>query len=204
MAPTNEPKPLRIGVLIHAPVQLLDLSPIDLFGMLTQDYLQACNLPAPLVNLGIPVTIEYISSTAFPPTSPNPTAPPPSSTPPHLAHLTATAALRLTTHIAAQTVAPGSLDIILIPGPDPRLAIPDAVGAWLRRHYDHGDVTLMSVCTGVFVLASSGVLDGKEATGPRALVGELRGKWGGVKWVEGVRWVRSGGAGGRVWTSGMF
>jgi len=194
MAPTTDPKPLRIGVLIHAPVQLLDLSPIDLFSMLTPDYLQACTLPAPLVNLGIPVTIEYISSsTAFPPASP-----------PHLAHLTASAALRLTTHIAAPTVAPGALDIILIPGPDPRLAIPDAVGAWLRSHYDCGDVVLMSVCTGIFVLASSGVLEGEEATGPRALVGELRGKWGGVKWIEGVRWVRSGGKGGRVWTSGRF
>lgn len=59
----------------------------------------------------------------------------------------------------------------------------------------------MSVCTGIFVLASSGVLEGKEATGPRALVGELRGKWPGVRWVE-RRWCRGGG--GRVWSSGMF
>jgi len=59
----------------------------------------------------------------------------------------------------------------------------------------------MSVCTGIFVLASSGVLEGKQATGPRALTGELKGKWPGVKWGEG-RWVRDGRGKGEVWTSG--
>lgn len=115
--------------------------------------------------------------------------------------MTASAALRLTDSLDDKEVVPGKLDIILIPGPDPRLAIPDAIGEWLKAHYDHGGATLMSVCTGVFVLASSGVLEGKHATGPRGLMGELRGRWPGVKWEEG-RWVDD--SGGRLWTSGMW
>jgi putative intracellular protease/amidase len=216
-------KPLRIGVLIHAPVQLLDVSAIDLFGMLTRDYLAACKLPSPIVNLGVPVEIKYISSVPFTPPSEALSTKSLSATlispasPPALAEMTASAALRLSTHIGDESVAPGMLDILFIPGPDPGLEIPEAVGVWLRGHREHGEsdesvkngkqgkstgVTLMSVCTGIFILASSGVLDGYVATGPRALVGELSAQHPRVKWVDNVRWVRSGGKEGRIWTSG--
>jgi putative intracellular protease/amidase len=197
----DKPTPLRVGVLIHAPIQLLDLSPIDLFGMLTKDYLQACRLPSPLVNLGIPVEIHYISSTPFPTSAPQPENPS-VATSPTLAGMTASAALRLTASIDDGVVAPGKLDIILIPGPDPSLTIPDATGEWLRAHYEQAGATLMSVCTGIFVLASSRVLEGKSATGPRGLMGELRGSWPGVRWVEG-RWVKDGNGNREVWSSGM-
>jgi hypothetical protein len=189
---TPTPTPLRIGVLLLPAVQLLDLSPIDLFAMLTKDYLCACNLPTPLVSLGIPVTISYISSLPLPS--------PPSTTPsPPLTPLTASARLALTTSISSPTTAPGTLDIILIPGPDPSLEIPASVGEWLVAHHAAG-CTLMGVCTGIFVMAGSGLLDGKEATGPRGLMGELRAKWPMIQWVE-RRWVR--GDEGRVWSSGM-
>jgi hypothetical protein len=48
------PKPLRIGVFIPHNVQLLDLSPIDLFYMQSPEYLTACSLPPSIISLGTP------------------------------------------------------------------------------------------------------------------------------------------------------
>ena len=56
------PIKLRIGVYIphEGGAQLLDLSPIDLFGMLRPEYLAACKLPGPLISLGIESEIQYV------------------------------------------------------------------------------------------------------------------------------------------------
>jgi hypothetical protein len=43
-----QPKHLCIGVLVSITVQLLDLSPIDFFGILSPSYLLTCGLPAPI------------------------------------------------------------------------------------------------------------------------------------------------------------
>jgi hypothetical protein len=53
-------------------------------------------------------------------------------------------------------------------------------------------------CTGCFLLAESGVLKGKRASGPRALVGDLRKRFPGTEWIDGKRWVSDG----NVWSSG--
>lgn len=58
----DAPRHFRIGVFVPSKVQLLDLSPIDLFGMLDPQYLTECQLPAPIVKLGVPSTIHYIST----------------------------------------------------------------------------------------------------------------------------------------------
>ena len=52
----------RVGVLLTSPVQLLDLAPVDLFGMLHRDYLETCKMPKPILDLSQPVEIEYIGS----------------------------------------------------------------------------------------------------------------------------------------------
>ena len=52
--------PLRVGVLLCGPVQLLDLAAVDLFGMLTPEYLRACQLPDQLVSLGPTIEFRYI------------------------------------------------------------------------------------------------------------------------------------------------
>jgi hypothetical protein len=97
------PKHLNIGVFIPGTVQLLDLSPIDLFGMLDPVYLQACKLPSPLINVGIPSTIHYISV----PKSGD-----------HI-QLTAAAVIKITKTTRDLGVQTGKPDIFLIPGPDP-------------------------------------------------------------------------------------
>jgi hypothetical protein len=65
--------PLRIGVLLAFPaVQFLDVSPVDLFGMLTPQYLSLLPevFPANFSSFAVPIEIEYISVSSFPSLSP--------------------------------------------------------------------------------------------------------------------------------------
>jgi transcriptional regulator GlxA family with amidase domain len=178
------PKHLRIGVFIPKTVQLLDLSPIDLFGMLDPTYLRACNLPAPLIALGTPSTIHYISL--------------PSSG----SHVTLTAGItvKVTATTEDKEVQPGNLDILLIPGPDPSEVFGEEVLEFVRRHVEYKTTDLLSVCTGCIVLAQAGVLKGKSACGPRAFTSTNRKNFPDTKWVDDKRWVKDG----NIWSSGKF
>jgi len=178
---------LRIGVFVPKSVQLLDLSPIDLFAMLSPDYLRACQLPEPLVNLGIPSSINYISVP---------------ETGSHI-ELTASASLRVTKTIDDHEVQPGKLDIVLVPGPDPVSKFDHKVLDFLRAHAawrgPQGQSTdILSVCTGCILLGQSGILKGNKASGPRGIIPKLRKEFPDTTWVEDKRWVKSG----NIWTSG--
>jgi len=175
--------PLHIGVLIVPPIQLLDIAPIDLFAMLSQPYFEACNLPPSLVALAIPASdlkITYISASG------------PTST----AETTASLGLAINAGLDDPAVAPGKLDILLIPGPPPDLQVDELVLEFVRQHVKSG-VDLLTVCTGFNVAAQAGVLDGKHATGTRGVTDLLAKKFPAVKW-EVKRWVVDG----RTWTSG--
>ena len=84
----------------------------------------------------------------------------------------------------------------MVPGPDPGFVPPESVLEFVRGHNEVGTV-VMSVCTGIFVVGMAGILDGKKATGPRGLLGGLKGKFPGAEW-EDRRWTSDG----NVWTSG--
>ena len=171
---------LRIGVLLAGPVQLLDAAPVDLFGMLTKDYLRACQLPEFLVNLGLDIDIQYISELGKGAT----------------VDCTANAGLRVTSGIEDKGSSPGELDILMIPGPDPAFVPTQKVLQFVSDHSKHG-ATIMTVCTGIFVAAPSGVLDGKRVTAPRALLSQLKSKFPKADWQD-KRWVTDG----NIWTSG--
>lgn len=180
-------KKLRIGVFIPAGAQLLDMSPIDLFGMLDPAYLTACQLPSSLTTLGTPSTIEYIS------------------TPQANGHvpLTANAYIRISKTIDDADIQPGSLHIILVPGPDPAEIFDQNVRAFIKAHADwrgeNGQTTdILSVCTGCILLGQAGVLKGKTASGPRAIIPTLAKNFPDTEWDEDKRWVHDG----NVWTSG--
>lgn len=172
--------PVRIGVLLLSPVQLLDVSPIDLFGMLTKEYLTACRLPQPLINGAIPIEITYIAE----------------SETGSVAECTSSAGLRVDAGLDDAGSAPGRLDILLVPGPDPATLYSEEVKKFLKGHAEN-ETTIMSVCTGIFPIGHAGVVMGKKATGPRALLPELQKKFPGTQW-EDRRWVHDG----NVWTSG--
>ncbi|OCL03526.1 PfpI endopeptidase-like protein [Glonium stellatum] len=180
MTAMDSSKPVRIGVFVVPPIQLLDFSPVDLFNMLTKEYLTACNLPSPLVALAIPISITYISFDGA-----NSIAP-----------CTANVGLRINAGLSDAGVQPGELDILLIPGPDPNMIPREEELEFVRKHVAAG-VTLMTVCTGVFVAGYSGVLDGKKVTGPRQIVSMMLKKFPKAEWSE-KRWVQDG----KIWTSG--
>lgn len=181
------PKHIHIGVFIPKTVQLLDLSPIDLFGMISPEYLRVCQLPGPLIALGISSTIHYISR-------------PESGT--HV-ELTANAFLKVTKTINDTEVQPGKLDILLIPGPEPTAVFEEPTLKFLRGHSSSKGpngkrVDILCICTGAFLLGQGGILKGKKASGPRALIPILRKKFPDVEWNDDKRWVQDG----NVWTSG--
>ncbi|KIW30748.1 uncharacterized protein PV07_02452 [Cladophialophora immunda] len=172
---------LRIGILLIPPVQLLDASAIDLFGMLTPEYLEACGLPKPLRDLAVPVEIHYIAATG-------------SGT--H-ASMTSSATLPVTDSLSSPAVQPGHLDALLIPGPDPNLIPEEDVLAFLRAHKEADQTDFLVICTGSFPAGFAGLLDGKRITGPRGLLGKLKEKFPAANFVD-RRWERDG----RMWSSG--
>lgn len=165
-------------------IQLFDIAPVDLFGMLSQDYLRACNLPSSIVSTGFlpsQLRITYISPLGAD------------------SHTATTASLDLRNNVGLddESVGPGKLDILFIPGPPPTDVPDEKMCAFVWRHFQAG-VDLMTACTGVFVAGHAGVLDGKRATGPRELIGMmLKKKFGNVLWEE-KRWTQDG----NLWTSG--
>jgi transcriptional regulator GlxA family with amidase domain len=178
-------KPTHIGVLIVPPIQLLDIAPIDLFAMMTTEYFEACHLPQSLLDVSIPTSdlnITYISALG------------PSST----ANTTASLGLTINVNLDDPTVQPGKLDILMIPGPPPGMVIEESVLAFVRAHVTSG-VDLLTVCSGVFVAAQAGVLDGKHATGTRGVADMLARDYPAVKWEDKRYWND-----GRIWTSGTY
>ncbi|KAF1951524.1 class I glutamine amidotransferase-like protein [Byssothecium circinans] len=172
----------HIGVLLVPPIQLLDLSPIDLFAMTTHSYFAACKLPSPLLSTALPddsLTITYISAQ-----HPTPAA------------TTARLSLSTNAELSSPSVAPGTLDILMIPGPPPGMRPEEEVLQFVRGHVDAG-VDLLTICSGVFVAGFAGVLDGKKVAGLRGVQGLLDKAFPEVEWVD-RRYVQDG----KVWSSG--
>ncbi len=85
-----------------------------------------------------------------------------------------------------------AIDLLLIPGGviDPELERP-ALIEWLRRTAADAELTA-SVCTGAFLLAKAGLLDGKRATTHWEDIAELRAIFPQLDVQEEVRWVVDG------------
>jgi hypothetical protein len=174
---------LQVGVLISDSVQLLDLACVDLLSMTTPEYLTACGLPSAMVGLGKPCNFYWIGTSA-------------GGT---LQECTANIAIRVTHSIEDEVVAPGKLDLLIIPGPDPRNIPSDEVKQFVREH-NEAKTTIFAICTGVLLSGHCGILKGKHVTGPRALIPDLRKKFPEAStWDDTVRVVHDG----NLWTSGM-
>jgi transcriptional regulator GlxA family with amidase domain len=90
-------------------------------------------------------------------------------------------------------------DVAIVAGGSPRVPLPDGEARlvpWLRRHHRRIP-TVISICTGAFVLAEAGVLDGRRATTHWLHLGQLRSRFPAVRVVDEGIFVRDEG----VWTS---
>ncbi len=74
----------------------------------------------------------------------------------------------------------------------------DGLGDWLRKVHAGGSV-VMSVCTGAFKLAATGLLDGRQATTHHDFYDPFRERFPKVQLVESRRFVESGD---RLFTAG--
>lgn len=177
---------IKIGVFIPNGAQFLDVACVDSFGVMSKAYLGAIPfLPAHVTSLAPDVAIYYIST------------PEQGSEIP----LTSGATIKATHLYTDDEVAPGQLDIVVVPGPDPGLEFAEGGLKWLREQSEAKGVDVLSICTGLFICASAGIADGKRASGPRGLQSMLKDKFPRVNLVgDKYRWVQDG----NFWSSGMF
>lgn len=221
MAPA---KSLHVGIFIPSDTgaQLFDTACVDIFGILSKAYLTWLEdlVPSHLIGLAPDITFSYIggdavirarratskngddddgSSNGTTTTTTNNNS---SSSNKAFVILTAGMKIELTHHFSDDEVRPGKLDIVLVPGPDPREAwAPDAL-AWLKAQGENEGTDILSVCTGIFLCGEAGLLaGGRTACGPRGMQGDLKKRFKGCHLVgEKLRWVRDG----NFWSSGGF
>jgi transcriptional regulator GlxA family with amidase domain len=90
-------------------------------------------------------------------------------------------------------------DLAIVAGGSPRTPLPEGEARlvrWLRRH--HAQIpTLVSICTGAFVLGEAGLLDGRRATTHWLHLGDLEARFPAAHVVDDGIFVRDG----QVWTS---
>ncbi|KAI1653637.1 class I glutamine amidotransferase-like protein [Daldinia decipiens] len=171
---------VRVGVFIPTMCQLLDAAAIDIIDMNGFRYL----LPDSVVDLAPSVEIHYIGSVRAGE---------------HI-KLTSNESIIATDHYSDAAVAPGKLDIVLVPGPDPVAHTEAAALEWLRAQGATPAVDILSICTGIFICGEAGLLRGKTACGPRALQDMIRQRGFGEKELVGdkYRWVQDG----NLWSGG--
>ncbi|KLU83588.1 hypothetical protein MAPG_02641 [Magnaporthiopsis poae ATCC 64411] len=175
---------VRVGVFIPKEAQLLDAACVDIFAIAGHGYLGLCKglVPAHIIDLAPTVEILYVSQS------------------PAGAVVPLTAGMRIVVdrHLSADDVAPGTLDVVLVPGPDPKATHDGEALDWLAAHC-RAKVDVLSVCTGIFLCGEAGILAGRRACGPRGMQDLLAKKFEGVTWVgDELRWVQDG----NFWSSG--
>lgn len=177
-------KHIKIGVFIPNDAQFLDVACVDSLGVMSKEYLGLLpDFPEHVVSIAPSVSVYYITSPENGSTIP----------------LTSGATLKSTHIHTDDDVAPGKLDIVVVPGPDPTSEYAEAGLEWLRKQAATPGVDIICICTGIFVCASAGIVDGKKASGPRGLQAMIKKKFPEVDLVgDRYRWVQDG----NFWSSG--
>ncbi|EFZ00218.1 DUF4066 domain protein [Metarhizium robertsii] len=178
------PSHIKIGVFIPNGAQFLDVACVDSFGVMSKKYLGVLPfIPSHVSSLAPDVSIYYVSSPKQGPEIP----------------LTSGAVLKATHVYTDEEVAPGKLDMVVVPGPDPTEKFAEEGLKWLRGHAETEGVDVLSICTGLFICASAGIADGKRASGPRGLQDWLKESFPKLNLVgDKYRWVQDG----NFWSSG--
>ncbi|KAK5627173.1 hypothetical protein RRF57_002888 [Xylaria bambusicola] len=183
----SKSSPVKIGVFVPGECQLLDLACVDVFCMMSKEYLSVLPmLPKHITDIAPSVEIFYITS-------------PEAKTKAETILLTANLNIRATHDITDAEVQPGKLDVVLVPGPDPSASWEKPIIDFLQAHSRCETTDVLSVCTGIFLCGAAGLLDGRTACGPRGLQDVIQKKHPTVKLVgEKYRWIQDG----NFWSSG--
>lgn len=205
---------LHIGVLLAPPpVQLLDLAPVDLFHMLSEEYLGSITmLPQAIRKLALrDLQISYIAHdvSEYDSTSNSGS----SDGRIRSAPLTANASIGITSSLKDSGVQPGQLSILVIPGPDPNVMPAEQYRSFIAAHAQSGMTDIITICTGIYPACYSGICDGRIVSGPRGLTPDLKAKFSRVKAFEDKRWSKdllgnkaiekaSGQRRAEIWTAG--
>lgn len=168
-----------------------DTACVDIFGVIDRQYLEILqvHLPAPEWRLSDPAALDLAPSVRISYIGAGPAG--------ALLNLTSGLTLRLTHHYSDADVAPGKLDVVLVPGANPFEEWEEAALAWLKAQaeFNGGSTDILSVCTGMYICGKAGLLSkpGRKACGPRALQDDLASRFEGVEWVgREKRWVQDG------------
>ncbi|KAH8675708.1 ThiJ/PfpI family protein [Xylariales sp. PMI_506] len=179
-------KTVRIGVFIPTECQLLDQACVDVFASMSYEYLSLMSdiIPKVVIESAPSIKVYYIGSVK----------------PGEHIPLTANQKIVATNHYTDPEVAPGQLDVVLVPGPDPKTRFEKPVLEWLADQGARDDTDILSVCTGIFLCGEAGLLKGKKICGPRGLQDIIREKYGEDITQLGaeLRWVQDG----NFWSSG--
>jgi transcriptional regulator GlxA family with amidase domain len=107
-----------------------------------------------------------------------------------------TAGIRMLPTTTYDTCPP--LDILLVGGPDPyTFKLNEQFAEFVKAHVGAGR-TLFTTCTGAWAIASTGVLDGKNATTNHAMIDFAIQQYPKVNWTKEKQWVVDG----NLWTAG--
>ncbi|KAI0974535.1 class I glutamine amidotransferase-like protein [Xylaria arbuscula] len=184
-APDNR-RVLHIGVFIPTDCQLLDAAGVDIFGSLSYEYFSVLKglVPQVVLDLAPSIQIHYIGSVQAGEKIP----------------MTSNQFVIATNHYSEPEVAPGKLDIIYVPGPDPSAPFPEGAVEWLRTQGATEGVEILSVCTGIFLCGAAGLLKGRSICGPRGMQDALKQKGFEPSSMRGheLRWIQDG----NFWSSG--
>ncbi|KAI1395470.1 ThiJ/PfpI family protein [Hypoxylon fuscum] len=175
---------VKIGVFIPTDCQLLDAASVDIMGTMTDMTMASRMVPQAVIDLAPSVLIYYIGSV-------------PAGSP---IKLTSHLQIVATHHYSDPEVAPGKLDIVHVPGPDPFNPFEKGAIDWLAAQGATPGVDILSVCTGIFVCGEAGLVKGREVCGPRGVQELIRTKGFGEKKLVGdrYRWNQDG----NLWSSG--
>ncbi|XXG93959.1 hypothetical protein Hte_000209 [Hypoxylon texense] len=195
---TGDRRTVRVGVFIPTDCQLLDAASVDIMGSMSYECMSLSRLrkrephmsmldkivPKAVIDLAPSVQIHYIGSV---------------QAGQHI-KLTSSEWIVATNHYGDAEVAPGQLDVVLVPGPDPFNKNEQGALDWLLAQGSTPGVDILSVCTGILVCGQAGLLKGRTACGPRALQDLIGAQGFGEKELVGdkYRWIQDG----NFWSSG--
>lgn len=178
---------VRVGVFVPAGCQLLDASCVDVLASMSHEYLSPLSDMGPksIIDMAPSMEIHYIGVVH----------------PGEIIEMTANHKVIATNHYSDDEIAPGKLDIVIVPGPDPSSQFEEESLEWLRRQGANPGTDILSVCTGIFICGYAGLLTGRTICGPRALQDTIRAKFGKDFTQKGaeLRWVQDH----NFWSSGQ-